>query len=57
MRRGTRQGSDDVGKSSGFGKRDTLGCGKQDVHEASAKLEQELDARELMNGEPRKREV
>jgi hypothetical protein len=29
---GARQGSDDVGKSSGFGKRNTLGCGKQDVH-------------------------
>ncbi len=36
---GTRQGSDDVGKSSGFGKRNTLGCGKQDVHVASAMQE------------------
>ncbi len=37
---GARQGSDYVGKSSGFGKRNTLGCGKQDVHRASAKHEQ-----------------
>ncbi len=43
---GTRQGSDDVGKTSGFGKRNTLGSSKQDVHESlQQKHEQNLDAR------------
>jgi hypothetical protein len=34
---GARQRSQNVGKSSGFGERNTLGCGKQNVHKASAK--------------------
>ena len=39
---GARQGSDNVGKSSSFGKRNTLGCGKQDVHRASGKARTEV---------------
>ncbi len=32
----TRQSSDDIGEASCFRKGDTLRCGKQDVHVASA---------------------
>jgi hypothetical protein len=42
---GTGQGSDDIGKASGFRKGNTLGCSKEDVHGASAGTRTEVRMR------------